>query len=317
MIKILGSLEEAGKYRLPFLVYKPKAREPYDISVRIHDLKWPSLRYCLRIGGKEVRIKQFFLDWFFPGFPKSMLKDFSSGYSMIRSREVRGYVLFLGRNYRNHDSATIWIHGTMIEMDSSSVVSDDEYERIALDLISDSPDPSVLSKFQFPDRSHFSKGYESQWYEDNRIARLSWRRTDRYSIDLNGRKLVSDGLGYFRVADKIHEIFIFQENNYHRGLWIEVTSNDISLDHAVYDVRKGEGLFDSEIKLADNSGTLIFRKPIGPAVVKMIVDSFVVTAGFSPGTILEEVSAFISRISDILDLLKNINDTVRQADANL
>ncbi len=316
MIKILSSIEEAERYKLPFLIFKPTIRKAYDISARIHDLRWPTVRYCVRIAGKEVRIKQFFLDWFFPGFPKSMLKDFSSGYSTIRSREVDDYILFLGKNYRKHDSASIWIHGTMIEMDSVSTVSDDEYEKLVMDLLSDAPNPDSLKKYQFPDRSHFVSGYETQWYEEMRISRLNWRRTGPYVMEIKGKKYVSSGFGYLYVQGKTHEIFIFQENEYFRSIWIEVTSEGIELEHSFYDVRKGNGLFDTEIKLADNLGTLVFRNPSGPGVIKIRQNSSVLTVGFSPGIKLDEISAFISGVNDIAKLLAEIRGSAPHLDAN-
>lgn len=317
MIKILNSIEEIGQYRLPFLVYTPRSRGAYDISVRIHDQKWPTLRFRVKISGKEIRVKQFFLDWFFPGFPKSLLSDFASGYSQIRSRQDENYIMFLGKNYRKYNGASAWVKGTTIEMDSSSGVSDDEYEKLLIDLLSSGPDPGRLEKFQFPDRSHFAKGYGSEWYEDRRIARLDWRRTAQFSLSINGRKFLASGMGYINAEGRHHEIFIFQEDQFTRAIWIEVTSVDIKIDHAFYDVRKGEGFFDTELQLAEDRGILVFRKPLGPAVIRIDLDSLVLTAGFSPGMNLQDVSSFLSDLKNINGILNGISESVPHDVANL
>ncbi len=317
MIKVLKTFDELIQYRLPFLAYTPQAHEAYDISVRIHDLKWPTLRYRVRLGGREIRLKQFFLDWFFPGFPKSMLSDFSAGYSDIRSRQVNGYILFLGKNYRKNHAASAWIHGTTVEMDSPSTISDEEYENLLLDILEKQPDPSSLSKYQFPDRSHFAGGYGSQWYEDRRIARLNWRRTPSNSLVVNNLEYKASGLGYIDVEGKAQEIYLFQEGNYSKAIWIEKASKGIAMDHAIYDVRKGKGLFDTEVKLAGNLGLLVFRRPSGPGVLKADMGSFVLTAGFSPGIVLEDISSFVSNLDGILVTLKETSESVPHEDANL
>lgn len=315
MIRVLKSFDEIGQYRLPFLTYVPMNHETYDISVRIHDQKWPTLRYHVKLSGKTIRIKEFFLDWFFPGFPKSMLKDFSSGYSIIRSREVGENLLFLGKNYRNHDAASFWVRGTMIEMDSNHTVSDDEYEKLTVDLLSSRPDPSRLEKFQFPDRSHFSKGFTSDWYEDQRISRLSWRRTEQVKLPIANGTLSSSGVGFIHIDGGMQEIFVFQANGYSRAIWIEISTKDIKLDHAFYDVRKGTGLFDTELELAEGKGLLVFRKPSGPAVVKIIIGATILTAGFSPGLDLHDVSSFLSKLDDIIALLQQIMDSFPHEEA--
>lgn len=317
MIKVLKSIQEVGQHNLPFLAYAPESREIFDISVRIHDEKWPTLRYRVKLYGKEVRVKQFFLDWFFPGFPKSLLKDFSSGFSTIRSREVGSFTLFLGRNYRKRDSACAWIHGTMVEMDSANAVSDDEYETLLVDMLSSQPDPGRLEHYQFPDRSHFAKGYTGEWYEDQRIMRLTWRRTGEFFLDIRGRKFISSGMGYADVKGKSHAIYVFQEGSYSRAIWIELTSQGIDLAHAVYDVRKGEGLFDTELQLADQKGLLVFRKPAGPAVLKMNLEKLWLTAGFSPGVDLQDLSAFMNGLQDIMKAIAAINEATPHRDANL
>lgn len=315
MIRVLKSFGDIEHYRLPFLAYVPMSHESYDISVRIHDQKWPSLRYHVTLSGKAVRIKQFFLDSFFPGFPKSMLKDFSSGYSTIRSREVGGYLLFLGKNYRNHDAASFWVHGTMIEMDSVDTVSDDEYEKLAIDLLSSNPDPSRLEKFQFPDRSYHSKGFPGNWYEDQRITRLSWRRTGQFQLPIADGSLIASGVGFIQTDGGSHEIFIFQAEGYSRAVWVEIATKGIEIAHAFYDVRKGTGLFDTELELSDGKGLLIFRKPSGPAVIKINIGSIIMTAGFSPGLDLHDISSFLSKLDEILTLLERIMDSIPHRDA--
>lgn len=317
MIKILKSLQEIEQFCLPFLTYTPKTREAYDISVRIHDRKWPTLRYSVKLSGKEIRVKQFFMDWFFPGFPKSLLKDFASGYSNIRSRTVRDYSLFLGRNYRKKDAASAWLHGTTVEMESHSNVSDDEYENLLLDITASPPNPGRLIKYQFPDRSHFAKGYEGDWYEDQRVGRLAWRRTGKDSLTINNHRFQASGLGYAQVNGNTHEILLFQEDDYSRAIWIELTTKEIGLEHAVYDVRKGEGFFDTEVKLAEDKGILVFRKPLGPAVVRVDLASHILTSGFSPGLGLEDLSAFISSLNEIIATIGRINESTPHNDAKL
>ena len=80
-------------------------------------------------------------------------------------------------------------------------------------------------------------------------------------------------------------------------------------------MRKGAGLFDTELELADGKGLLIFRKPSGPAVIKINIGSIIMTAGFSPGLDLHDISSFLSKLDEIIALLERIMNSIPHRDA--
>ena len=317
MIHRLSDFSDLAKYQLPFIVIKPSKMKYRELAVRVHDLKWPTVRYVIRHRGREFRIKEFFMDWFFLGFPKSLLKDFSSTYSEVESALVKNVVVFMGKNYRNNDAASAYIHGTHVEIDCGEPADREMFISVFEDLLKVRPDPLPLSGRQFPDRSHFSKGYGSEWYEDLRISRMQWRRTPRDSFRVLNHNLRSSGMGFIGVEGKVMEIFILEEKEYESGLWIELVDKDIQLDHAYYNIRKGDGFYDHVEQLPGIKGTIIFRSQYGPGILRLESDTRILTVGFSPGFSLDDIKQLFHNIEGLYEFLETVRNTLRQADAYL
>lgn len=317
MIHRLSDFSDLSRYRLPFIIIKPSRLKYRDIAVRVHDSKWPSVRFTVKRKGKAFRIKEFFLDWFFPGFPKSLLKDFSTTYSEVKSFKVSDFHIFYGKNYRKNDAAAACIFGTQVEVDTMESAGEEDFVALFSDLLRERPNPIPLSGYQFPDRSHFARGYSGEWYEDNRIARLHWRRTHRELFELPGHSLRSSGMGFLSMEGKRHEIFILEEREYRNGLWIENTEKNIRIDNAFYNVRKGDGFFDQTIELEQSNGLIIFRSADGPGVLQMDLVNSVVTAGFSPGFSIADIEYVAQHMEKLESYLEGIREKLRQEEAYL
>lgn len=290
MIHRLSDFSDLAGYDLPFPLIRPEKLKYRDISLRIDDEKWTTLRFIVKYKGKTFRVKEFFLDWFFTGFPKSLLKDFSSTYSSVRDITVHGFRIFCGKNYRRNDSASAYIYGTQVEIDSAEESDLDDFEAIFLDMLKDLPDPGKLSHMQFPERSHFARGYRSTWYEEERISRLNWYRTPRDMFQMPGHSVRACGIGLLKRNPMEQIILILEENQWKNVIWIESVEKNTELEHAFYRIRTGDGFYDFSSSADDRNMTLIFRRNSGPGIVRMETGDRIFTVGFSPGFSLEDMT---------------------------
>lgn len=308
MIHRLSDFSDLDRYELPFPLIKPHKLKYKDISLRIADEKWTTLRYLVKYKGKTFRVKEFFLDWFFTGFPKSLLRDFSSSYSEIENISVHGYTIFTGKNYRQRDSASAYIHGSQVEVDSPEEIQVADFKGLFLDLLEEIPDPGKLSNMQYPDRSHFAKSTKTSWYEEERISRLNWYRTSRYLLSMPGHSMRSCGIGFYGRNDSEHEILILEENQWKSMLWIESVKADTTLEHALYRVRPGEGFYDYSTSSEDGQEVIIFRQDLGPGVLHTEHNGHIFTIGFSPGFSLDDIN-YVSENMELVDsFLKKVRE---------
>lgn len=315
MIRRLSDFSDLSGYRLPFVVIRPYRLKYRDISLRIHDLRWPTLKFHVKSGHSEFRVKEFFLDWFFPGFPKSLLRDFSSTYSKVSDVVVSGYRIFLGKNYRGSDSASAYINGTQVEVECREGAEPSGFQKVFEDMLSQRVDPSRLSGYQFPDRSHFAKGYETSWYEESRVSRLTWFRTPRKIFRIQGHELRSSGMGRIDVNGKVQEMYILEEREYRNAIRIEFADSQIQLDHAFYNVRGGNNFFDLLEEMPDKDVRLVFRSPEGPGMLRFMRMEKVWTVGFSPGYSKSDMIAFMDGIDEIDAFLSGLRQEIPYAEA--
>lgn len=306
MIHRLSDFSDLKKYVLPFPLIKPSKLKYKDISLRIDDEKWTTLRFMMKYRRKTFRVKEFFLDWFFTGFPKSLLKDFSSTYSKVEDFTVHGFKVFSGKNYRQQDSASAYIYGTQVEIECSDAAGKDEFDAVFRDLLEDLPDPGELSNMQFPDRSHFAKGGKTSWYEEERITRLDWHRTKRDLLPLPGHSMRTCGIGV--APDNEQEILILEENQWKNMIWVESVDPDTDLEYAIYRIRAGDGFYDYSSSTEERKNLIIYRQDHGPGILRMELDNRILTIGFSPGFSLEDISYVSSNVHLLISLLKKTRD---------
>lgn len=297
------NFSEIPKERFPFPIYRANDLPFKELTLRTNDAKWPTVRFFVESRGKKFRIKEFFMDWFFTGFPKSLFKDFSSSYSEVKDLVIDHTVFYYGKNYHGLDSVSGFRFGTQLEVECKISASPEDFIEVIEDLLETRPEISHLRGKQFPDRSHSAKGYESDWYENKRVSRLNWYRTGMKEFIFSGHRMTTSGIGTMAVEDKSHTILILEENGFESAIWAEKTDRDIEISNATYNFRKGTGFYNSFKQTPE--GKLLFREPNGPGILRVEMDQVVWTVGFSPGFSIDEIRAFSEMISIFSNFFDN------------
>jgi hypothetical protein len=163
-------------HEMPFVAWIPSSHVFRHFTVRNDGKKWNTIRYFVEINGREIRVKEFFMDWFFPGFPKSIMDTLYSTYSPVTALERDGRLLFLGTNYKGNPAASGYLDGTTVEIESLSGEAMEEMTELFFDLAADPDDEASKCDMPFHERSFFSAGHQGAWFEDNRISRMSWKK---------------------------------------------------------------------------------------------------------------------------------------------
>ena len=276
---------------LPFISWFPASHEISDVSIRQPSEKWATVRYFVYVNGIRIRVKEFFMDWFFPGFPKSLMNSLFSVYSPLDAIADKERLLFIGKNYRGRYASSTYIAGTTVEMESQEGNADREMTAVFRDLVCDPEDARNKCGMSFEERSYFAKGRSGSWFEDQRINRLKWN-----SPSISEGKFVGDyslsSVGHLTVHNSVKQVIaVFQKDCFGSGFWVEVVAKDAGISHAYYSMRQEPGLMDM---FADEGFFLSWRKPHGPYLGQAKTqDDAVVTVGASP-------FADMSLIRDIL-----------------
>lgn len=284
MILELDSFKSIPMNSIPFIPVVPRDNTASSISLRLDDEKWPTLRYFINYGSHRIRIKEFFMDWFFTGFPKALMSSFADAYSEV-SLSISGDMhIYSGKNYAGRDSASVYYHGTTVEAQSSDSMAHEEFvELFTTNMEALDETFAYVNGMQFHERSFFAYGHHGQWYEDERIARLSWQPgVSRHVVLPGGEKLDSSGFGVMNNGDHRQCIAIFQDNAYDGVLWLEAASVNSSIPYACYRLREGRGLYNEFMHPGDNTDALLME-PRGPQVIQFIDNSRIITAALNPG----------------------------------
>ncbi|MCL5881542.1 MAG: hypothetical protein M1592_03040 [Candidatus Thermoplasmatota archaeon] len=307
MILDLDSFSSIPVNSIPFIPVIPQDIPASSISLRIHDEKWPTLRYFLDYGGRRIRIKEFFMDWFFTGFPKALMSSFADAYSEVSLSVSGAMQIYSGKNYRNSDSASVYYHGTTIEAESSNSMKHEEFVELFTGSMAALDETfGYVNDMQFHERSFFASGHHGIWYEDERIARLSWHpRASQHIVLPGGEILDSSGFGVMKTGKDEHCIAIFQNSAYNGVLWLEAAPSDTSIPYAYYRLRKGGGLFNEFVHIADDC-TAMLMEPYGPQVVQFMHNGRVITAALNPGI----HHRILSGIRDFKESLVNAIDGI-------
>jgi hypothetical protein len=297
----LSSFRDLDEIKLPFPRVEPVDMVPSDISFRPEDTKWCSIRFTVEHNGVEYRIKEFFLDWFFLGFPKSLMRNFVESYSKIIDQEINNVIVFIGNDYKGMYALSSFVHGTQVEIETQYHNPKDIAE-VFSNLRVNGSDLQRLNGLQYIDRSFFAKGRHDDWFEGERISRVHWQRSEHRPLVINGRILSPSGLGSLSTGEKEQRILVLEEDNFYRCVWVEITDSEIDIPYAFYKLRPGKYLYDNFSKGEDaEKMTKLFRRNSGPSVVQFEYSGKVVTIGFSAGFSENDVVSFIDKTNMIID----------------
>ncbi len=298
----LDSFNEIDELFLPFVRIEPRDLNPISISFRAEGEKWASLRFFIEIDGESYRVKEFLLDWFFLGFPKSLMRDFANTYSDITEFEVNGIPVFQGKDYKGLNALSSFVHGTQVEIETTST-DQARLNEVFADLFPDAADLERLSEWQFPDRSFLARVKRRDWFEEERVSRMHWQRSDSGCTDIDGTVLHPSGSGVLSIGSLEHQIMILEENDYSRCVWIETVDRGISISHPFYTLRNGKYLYNTFSRENEIGGRLeLSRKEYGPWLIQFISGEEVQTFAFSPGFKLQDVQKIVEHKDRIFNL---------------
>jgi len=276
---------------IPFIPFIPRNFEMFNCTLRVEGKKWSTLRFEAVIDGEKVRVKEFFLDWFYQGFPKSLMDSFISTYSAVDSFRNNDFIFFLGKDYRGMHASSAFLLGTQLEIEGESRSSVVE---MSMDL-NPVGNSGRFKRLPFYVRSFFARGGIPEWFEERRIASLNWGPLgDEYSMG----NLRGDSQGTFTAGGKnVHKISILSEDYMKRVVWV-----DCSLDseERAYRLRKGGNFFN---RYLETKGLLAFREPDGPSIFQSHEEGSIITVSFSPLYSLDEV---MDIIGDLYAKRKNL-----------
>lgn len=264
---------ETLQTRAPFLIHLPDKFELKKVTYRNEGRKWATLRFECRIGEEKLRVKEFFLDWFYPGFPKSLMDSFVSSYSSVSSATVKERVIFYGKNYKGKVASSSYSLGTQIEVEGETAENVKELsESMVVPFISER-----FRDFPFHKRSFFVNGGKPEWFEEERISSLSWKEP---SEKLRVGSLRLESVGFFKgESPTIRTILVFSEEYYRRAAWVEIASTNDQTDHFVYDLRRGGNFFDQYF---EGNPVVAFRRDSGPTIARFKEGNLFVTISLSP-----------------------------------
>jgi len=285
--------------KLGFQTFIPRNLECRNMTLRINDRKWDTVRYFSSADGICLRVKEFFMDWFYTGFPKSLLSSFMGTYSPVQHSITKNGIMFYGKNYRGNDSASLNINGTQIEVESTVTAPIDVFLKLADDLY---PFEGVDFDCNMPfhRRSFYASGKHGDWFEDQRISRMAWKTPPQKTvINIENIPLSVSSTGSFGNGE-FHRIIVLENNCFSKVSWIDFCTYPNSIEHAYYNMRKEGYLFDSF--LMKEKRKYAFRKNSGPALYQFFQDGVLYTVSLSPGIPIPEIDYWKSIEDQIIGL---------------
>lgn len=279
--------------KTPFLIFVPDGLEIRNMTYRLEGRRWATLRYECIIEGEKLRVKEFFLDWFYPGFPKSLMESFVSSYSVIDSITMKEWVVFLGKNYKGKEASSSFSLGTQIEVEGGSKKNVSKINEAMFAPFLD----ERFKRFPFYRRSFFANKGEPEWFEEKRIRNLKWKAP---KADFCVGGLCMDSVGIFKMNDTaIETIFTFSEDYYRRAAWVDIANPIGQAEHLVYDLRKGGNFFE---EFETGEQTFAFRKEHGPSIARSKFGEYVVSVSLSPLFGLSEAK---SKVRELMYAVEN------------
>lgn len=278
--------------RAPFLIYIPGKLEIKNVTYRSQGRKWATLRYECKIGYEKLRVKEFFLDWFYPGFPKSLMDSFVSSYSAIDGSILNDRAVFYGKNYKGKKASSSFSFGTQIEVEGDT---EKNVKKLSETMIA----PYLNERFRnypFFRRSFFANRGVPEWFEEERISNLAWKEPPEEFCVGN---LCVDSVGVsHNDGRRVETILVFSEEYYRTAAWVDIAEPDSHLQHLIYDLRKDGNFFDV---YEDGDPTVAFKRDSGPTIARTKIGSSVVTISISPLFQLSEARKMIQQFLETVE----------------
>lgn len=274
-----------------FDFFIPSICEPYNISFREEGEKWSTLWFKCDYGGSTYRFKEFFMDWFYHGFPKSMMSSFVESYSSIRSGKSGDIIFFKGKDYKGLESIAAFYEGTQIEIECADpgIISDDVIHNLK------QIKNSFMEGKAFHERSFHARTGKWDWFEERRIAAAKWKNEN---FDDDETPIVSHGI----LEDKLH-IFVFSDKKFSRVFWMDIAEPSRQNEHLFYKLRKNLGIFNVIFQLKD--ALIGLRGPYGPILMQISTGRKVITF---TSNFYESFDTFIKNYNRRLDFVAKTID---------
>ncbi len=278
--------------RSNFNFYLPQSCELNDFSFREEGEKWSTLRFVCDYKGIKYRFKEFFLDWFYTGYPKSLMKNFMETYSRIIFKKIGEFNVFFGLDYKNLHAASIYHKGTQIEIEALNNYKMEDFEALISELSEYENEKLINSPFHI--RSFHARSKKWDWFEEKRIALANWHLLP----DKFGPYNVS--IGELRDTKGRIEFFIFSNADFSDVMWLEMVDTNIGIENAYYKFRKVTGIYNEIFE----SGLTVFgiRNPLGPAIMQIRSEDKVITF---TNNLFKDICSLVERYNKSLDFLSS------------
>lgn len=290
---------------MPFPVLFPESLNMHDVSVRDRSEERKTVKFFISSGEKEFRVKEFFMDWFYTGFPKSIMRNLVEFYGPSSCFIDEKKIWFYGKNYKGNDSASMYISGTTVEIECYQEAKADDFRSVIADL---QFRPSINDRFRdmgFSGRSFLASGNSGSWWEDQRISTFKWMDIESIREDpVHFGSLIPRTRGLKMGEDGSRErILILAEPYFERVVWIDVIDSWSEIKYGAYNFREIDGLFDTFLR---ERGIIYHRSPVGPTVIQKKDELLTVTVTFSPGISLEDIVSFDTKLDTIVQFVDNL-----------
>jgi hypothetical protein len=287
--------------RTPFLIHLPHELELRNVTYRNEGRKWATLRFECAVDGESLRVKEFFLDWFYPGFPKSLMNSFISSYSSVDSAVMGDGVIFYGKNYKGKDASSAFSLGTQIEVEGENKLN---VKKLS-ELMHAPFDNERFRNYPFYKRSFFANNGKPEWFEEERITNLSWKAPSR-KFCVGGLCLDSVG-NRTRDGSLLQAILVFSEEYYRRAAWVDIARMSSGEKHLVYEFRKGGNFFD---EFEEGDVSLAYRRDTGLSIARFTLGPSLVTISLSPLFQMSEVKSVIRHLKERLEDLEKLENLI-------
>lgn len=290
MITALPDVGSLPSPHLRFRQFLPSSEYAIsNISVRHDDARWPTLRFDFS-GEVSGRVKEFFLDWFYTGFPKNMMSSLVDSYSTVRI--IHGiHEYFHGLDYKGIEAATAFMSGTCLEVEFSSGKSE-QIRRFMSSFrqVATADDKPVECRFH---RLGFhTSGHSGDWFEDRRVARLKWEDLDS-SIRVGSHHLEGSSTGSLYFGNTpVHRYSVFQEGCFLRTLTVDLWNPFSDLEFLGYRLRDGGNFLRLMAKTSDGSPVLSLTDS-GPGLAGVKSETANGVVAFSLGFTVDEIVDFV------------------------
>lgn len=210
--------KDVREVQLPFTTFVEKGTID-KFTLRLSYYRHPTLVF--EIPHSAVRVKEFFMDWFYYGFPKSQMISAGDFYEPVEYTKVaikdQMYPLFTGKDYSGSMSSCIFVEGTCLEIRHPKNRIND-----VIRLLEHMNPLSTALSSAFYKRSFYCNAPGTVfWFEEERMNRLKW--SERENLDIGEYKLDSYG-----ELHNVQKVLIFRNlHNDYAVLDVSVTGTGI------------------------------------------------------------------------------------------